>query len=383
MDIKLKISELAEELHSLPEEMYVVIGVTKSDFMNALNDKEAKTNDKIEAFFKDREYAFSIYDPQQTELIKEFERTILKSGSQANASKLVGLSAGTMSGLRRGKYKGSKSEAFEKLKGYYGAKKQKKQIDVFVPVDYAPTTISQMIYERLRNTHILGGCAVITGDAGIGKTKTIQKYSKDNRAETIVITASVYYHTAKDVLYLLAEELGINDTNMQRIKKGIFSRLHDGMIIIVDEAQELTYQATDALRSIPDYFEGKGETMGLVFVGNPCFYNKFNGRYTSDRVQVSSRFISEPTYTADQIQFEDTKLLYPQLEQKNMTAELIFLHSIATTPSLGQRKALHIFKKAYNQGKYDLNSLVKEAKEAKAKFNNLNEIINKVKELAG
>ena len=80
-----------------------------------------------------------------------------------------------------------------------------------------------MIYERLRNTHILGGCAVITGDAGIGKTKTIQKYSKDNRAETIVITASVYYHTAKDVLYLLAEELGINDTNMQRIKKGIFS----------------------------------------------------------------------------------------------------------------------------------------------------------------
>ena len=240
-----------------------------------------------------------------------------------------------------------------------------------------------MIYERLRNTHILGGCAVITGDAGIGKTKTIQKYSKDNRAETIVITASVYYHTAKDVLYLLAEELGINDTNMQRIKKGIFSRLHDGMIIIVDEAQELTYQATDALRSIPDYFEGKGETMGLVFVGNPFFYNKFNVIYTSDRVQVSSRFISEPTYTADQIQFEDTKLLYPQLEQKNMTAELIFLHSIATTPSLGQRKALHIFKKAYNQGKYDLNSLVKEAKEAKAKFNNLNEIINKVKELAG
>ena len=66
-----------------------------------------------------------------------------------------------------------------------------------------------------------------------------------------------------------------------------------------------------------------------------------------------------------------------------MTAELIFLHSIATTPSLGQRKALHIFTKAYNQGKYDLNSLVKEAKEAKAKFNNLNEIINKVKELAG
>ena len=153
-------------------------------------------------------------------------------------------------------------------------------------------------------------------------------------------------------------------------------------MIIGDEAQELTYQAVNALRSIPDYFEAKGETIGLAFVGNPCFYNKFNGKYTSDRVQVSSRFVTEPTYTADQIQFSDTKMLYPQLAQQNMLKEIMFLHCIATTPDLGQRKALYIFKNAYNFGAYDLDSLIKEAKEAKVHFKNLNEILNRIKEVA-
>lgn len=120
---------------------------------------------------------------------------------------------------------------------------------MFVPVDYAPTTISQMIYQRLRNVHILGGCAVITGDAGIGKTKTIHKYCKDNHNKTIVITASVLNHNVTDILYMLAEELGISDTNKRRIKMALFSKLHDGMMIIVDEAQELTYQAVNAFES--------------------------------------------------------------------------------------------------------------------------------------
>jgi hypothetical protein len=99
-----------------------------------------------------------------------------------------------------------------------------------------------------------------------------------------------------------------------------------------------------------------------------------------DRVQVSSRFVTELTYTASQIQFEDTKMLYPQLEQQNMMREIMFLHCIAITPNLGQRKALFIFKNAYNLGKYDLDALIQEAKKSEVHFNNLNELISKVKE---
>ncbi len=382
MDLKERAKALAEELEIDFDKVHLVIGVTFDVLEGAFNGHK-KSIDTVTKFFTDRQAAFDVYSDEQIEIIRSFERFIPENGSAGKAAEKIGMNAAIIFGLRKNNYRGNSDKKFSELASYFKIKDAKKELpDVFVPVDYAPTTISQMIYQRLRNIHILGGCAVITGDAGIGKTKTIQKYHRDNRNKTIVITASVLNHNVTDVLYMLADELGISDTNKQRIKTLLFSKLHDGMMIIVDEAQELTYQAANALRAIPDYFEAKGETVGLAFVGNPCFYNKFNGKYTNDRVQVSSRFVTEPTYTADQIQFEDTKMLYPQLTQQNMIRELMFLHCIATTPNLGQRKALHIFKSAYNFGKYDLESLVKEAKEAKARFDNLNEILNRIKEVA-
>lgn len=382
MELKEKATALAKELGLEFSKIHLVIGVSASTLEGAFNGhKESAV--RVSKFFADRESAFNQYTMEQVEIIRNFEKNIPENGSASNLAKKIGIGPAVISGLRKGTYSGVNEKYFAELAAYFKIKQEKNELpDVFTPVDYAPTTISQMIYQRLRNVHVLGGCAVITGDAGIGKTKTIQKYAKDNRNKTIVITASVLNHTVTDVLYLLAEELGISDTNKRRIKTALFSKIRDGMIIIIDEAQELTYQAANALRAIPDYFETKGETVGLAFVGNPCFYNKFNGKYTSDRVQVSSRFVTESTYTAEQIQFEDTKMLYPQLAQQNMQRELMFLHSIATTPNLGQRKALFIFKEAYNYGKYDLDALVKRAKSAKMHFNNLNEILNKIKEVA-
>lgn len=382
MDLKERAETLAKELEVDFDKIHLVIGVTVDTLEGAFNGHK-KSVDAVTNFFAARQAAFEVYSDEQIEIIKSFERSIPEAGSAKKAAEKIGIGSSIISGLRKNSYQGNSDKQFSNLAAYFSIKEAKSELpDVFVPVDYAPTTISQMIYQRLRNIHILGGCAVITGDAGIGKTKTIQKYYKDNHNKTIVITANVFNHNATDVLYMLAEELRISDTDKRRIKTALFSKLHDGMMIIVDEAQELTYQAANALRAIPDYFEAKGETVGLAFVGNPCFYNKFNGKYTSDRVQVSSRFVTEPTYTADQIQFEDTKMLYPQLTQQNMLKEIMFLHCIATTPNLGQRKALHIFKSAYNFGKYDLDALIKEAKEAKVRFDNLNEILNRIKEVA-
>jgi len=152
-------------------------------------------------------------------------------------------------------------------------------------------------------------------------------------------------------------------------------------MIIVDEAQELNYQAVNALRAIPDRFEKSGKIIGLAFVGNPCFYDMFKGKYASDRVQVSSRFVTEHTFPASKITFDDTKMLYPQLTQQNMMKELMFLHTIATTPSLGQRKALFLFANAYNRGKYDLEALVRESKESNLHFENLNEVLKKIEKI--
>jgi len=381
MNLQEKIQALAAEHNVSVEKIYPVIGMTEAAFKSALSGDE-KNAAKAESFFADREEAFQKYNPEQCSVLRRIEASIIQNSNSQKLCHETGISVSVLSSLRRGKYTGNLEKQFGILREYFQMGDEKQNLpEIFIPVDYAPTSISQMIYARFRTVHLLGGCAVITGDAGIGKTKAIEKYAHDNSSNTIVITADVFNHTASDMLFLLGEQMGISETNKNSMKRAVFSRLHGNMMIIVDEAQELNYQAVNALRAIPDRFEKSGKLIGLAFVGNPCFYDMFKGRYASDRVQVSSRFVTEHTFPASKITFDDTKMLYPQLTQQNMMKELMFLHTIATTPSLGQRKALFLFANAYNRGKYDLEALVRESKESNLHFENLNEVLKKIEKI--
>ncbi len=379
MNLQEKIQALANEHGVSVEKVYPVVGMTESAVSSALNGDE-KNAAKAENFFADREEAFRKYHPEQCDVIRRIEKHIIQNGSSQKLCHETGISISILSSVRRGKYTGNLEKQFDTLKNYFQMSDEKQSLpEIFTPVEYAPTSISQMIYASFRTVHLLGGCTVVTGDAGIGKTKAIEKYARDNPSSTIVITADVFNHTASDMLFLLGEQLCISETNRNSMKRAVFSRLHGNMMIIVDEAQELNYQAANALRAIPDRFEKEGKIIGLAFVGNPCFYDMFSGKYASDRVQVSSRFVTEHNFSAKKITFDDTKMLYPQLVQQNMMKELLFLHSIATMPSLGQRKAVFLFMNAYNRGRYDLNALVQQAKDSNLHFDNLNEIIAKIK----
>lgn len=155
MDLRQKISKLAEELGNTENKMHYVIGITESNCKKALDGSDQQWVDKAEAFFSDREYAMSIYTESEFDLIRSFEKLVIDAKSQGKAAARVGLNAAVVSNLRRGKYAGSKSEAFEKLQNYFEVKIEKEKMpDVFVPIEYAPTTISQLIYERLRNVHV-------------------------------------------------------------------------------------------------------------------------------------------------------------------------------------------------------------------------------------
>jgi len=178
MDLKEKAEALAEELGIDFEKIHLVIGV-KPKILEAAFNGEEKSVDDVTKFFTDRQAAFDVYSEEQIEIIRSFERSIPQSGSAGKAAEKIGMNAAIISGLSKNNYQGNSDKKFSELASYFKIKEAKNELpDIFVPVDYAPTTISQMIYQRLRNVHILGGCAVITGDAGIGKTKTIQKSGK-------------------------------------------------------------------------------------------------------------------------------------------------------------------------------------------------------------
>ena len=380
--LKIKIEKLAEELGGSPENMGVVISGLNNDYIqNALNGSDEKTAVKIEEFFTSREYAFSIYTEEQQNIIRNFEKRILDMGGAGKALENSGISASAMSSLRRGTYKGVTENVFSKISSFLELKDENSK--VYKHNGYVPTSISESIYENIRTAHISGVCVMVTGDAGIGKTEAAKHYQETHPESSVIITAGEPRTNKTAMFGILAEELGID---LSETKRGMYfqkirSELHDGMVIIVDEAQNFTFDAIDTLRGFSDYFKNKNlGTVGIVCMGNDTFRQQFFGKSGIGKEQVWNRFVERPKYQVRDIRYSDIELLFPELARKGMKQELKFLYGIALSPKEDIRSAVHLYTKIYNvhNGNCTIEMLVKQAKRMQVDITNINAIMNRL-----
>lgn len=366
--LKIKIEGLAEELGSSPEKMGMVINSNKfsSDVLRkALSGENEADAVEIENFFTAREYAFSIYTEEQCDIIRQFERRILNMGSAGKALENSGISAGTMSNLRKGTYKGVAEKMFSKISSFLELKDENSK--VYKHSGYVPTSISESIYENIRTAHISGVCVMVTDDAGIGKTEVAKQYHATHPDNSVIITASEPKTTKTEMFEMLAEKLGIDlsETSRGMYFRKIRSELHDGTVIIVDEAQNFRFDAIDTLRGFADYFRNENlGTVGIVCMGNDTFRQQFFGKSGIGKEQVWNRFVERPRYETKNIRFSDIELLFPELTKKGMKDELKFLYGVALSPKEDIRSAVHLYTKIYNthKGKCTTEMLKKQAR---------------------
>lgn len=295
---------------------------------------------------------------KQEKLIKQFENLAAKIGSEKKAGARIGVSSSVFSQLRSETYNGDKEKQFEKIRAYFETKAS--AADTYTEVEYAPTTISEVVYKTLENVKIKGGFAFVTGDAGIGKTKALRKFTADNALNSVMITINPCTKSTKAVLKLLAIELGLPlSQSRDDLWMTIASKLHDGMVIAVDEAQLLTYGSIETLRAFADFFSERGQTLGVALVGNNGIREKIEGRSREQYRQVNNRAWQRQQLRTLDVQYEDIGKLIPILEGKER--ELTFLHKIAQTAE-GVRGAVRLFGNAYDMGAHDFEGLVKMAK---------------------
>lgn len=295
---------------------------------------------------------------KQANAIRQFEELAARLGSEKKAGAQIGVSSSIISQLRKGSYKGDIEKQFDKLYTYFDTKS--KAADKYLEVEYAPTTISEVVYQTLENVKIKGGFAFVTGDAGIGKTKALRKFAADNESNSVMITINPCTKSTKAVLKLLALEMGVTiSQSRDDLWMSIAAKLHDGMVIAVDEAQLLTYGSIETLRSFADFFGERGQTLGVALVGNDGIREKIEGRSREQYRQVNNRAWQRQQLRTLDVQRGDIEMLIPVL--KGNEQELEFLHKIAQTAE-GVRGAVRLFGNAYDSGKYDLNGLVKMAK---------------------
>ncbi|MCM1530519.1 MAG: ATP-binding protein [Alistipes sp.] len=137
-------------------------------------------------------------------------------------------------------------------------------------------------------------------------------------------------------------------------------KLSDGIVLIFDEAQHLTLKDIEVLRSFSDYFNDKGQTLGICFIGNLETVARI-GSKKAEFAQIANRTKQRKIYLKSEIQRDDIKKLFPILESENKEKEIDFLFQIAQTQQ-ALRGTVNLFSNAYDNKNYSYNGLVAMAK---------------------
>lgn len=301
------------------------------------------------------------YTEEQQWALEQFDALELKLGSQNKACQMVGIAAAIMSPLRKGAYQGNADVQFDKLISYFRTKEEAMALPAHNSgkCGYVPTSISQQIYDIIRNCQLRGGMALACGDSGIGKTMGARKFADDHFTDAVYLTLNPCLTSLKSTLKQLCQRLNVTEKTIDEMWFGLTSKLRDGMVIIIDEAQHVPIKTIETLRALPDYFESLGQTLGVVFIGNTHTINKFGGKKEADFEQIANRTWPKKRYTTSHIRKSDIKMLFP--ERNDM--EIDFLFEFSQEPKYGIRGAVKIFNRAVDNGNATYDGIVAAAKE--------------------
>ena len=252
--------------------------------------------------------------------------------SQNQISKEMGLSNSVISQFLNGTYSGDNNTVANSIEQYLKIARER-----------LATLETDIFYEDLRNTkQVIFACryahkrneiALVRGDAGAGKTTALEYYTKSNTG-VIFVTADACTTSPTAVLNLIAEELGQKPQNTRaKIMKILISNLKDtNRLIIIDEADHLSFEALQAIRNLNDRAK-----VGVVLSGNNKLYTQMvtgprGGEYDQIRTRIIMRVKVSNDYTAEEI-----NAIFPALDDDCIN----YLLKLARKESLRAAKKIH------------------------------------------
>lgn len=269
-------------------------------------------------------------EKQAIEFVKEY---IKKTGkTQAAVAQELGISSGALSSFISGSYK-TPHTIVPKVKNLMEIN-EKKKITLTDP-PYVETSVSKMVKNAIKYSHIRGKISVVYGDAGIGKTQAFRSYLRENGL-AIGITISPTYASITGVNELLADQLGVRERVARKITNEIIGRLRgSGRVLIIDEAQHLTVRALNHIRCLADEAE-----IGVCLIGNEEVYSKLKGSGKADFAQLFSRIGMREPVSIHNITREDVKKVFQDADLAEDSLNI--LYQICQT-NYGLRGAVNVF----------------------------------------
>ncbi|MCB5204220.1 AAA family ATPase [Neorhizobium sp. T786] len=211
---------------------------------------------------------------------------------KADIARRTGMPEGSFSQWASGKYPGVLANLNSQVDNWLLALEESSSLAASVPVSpgFQPTLVGVEIMQTLAWAQVTSGFVAIKLDAGIGKTTACRHYC-NTRPHAFMATVSPHTKTVHGMLVELAAELEVQENNPARLVRAIgrkLSRIGDGTLLIIDEAQNLTGDAINQLRHFVDIYK-----CGIALVGNEDTATDFltdRSRSVSSKAQVMSRF---------------------------------------------------------------------------------------------
>ena len=203
--------------------------------------------------------------------------------SQRQVAREIGISSAQINQFLADKYEGDSDSTSDKILQYLAVAEKRLNTDktvVFYPELHNTREALFTCSAAPRNTEI----ALLSGDAGAGKTEALTYY-RDNNPGVILVTANACIQSATAILQLICAELGKHAPYRRNAIMNLLVAQLSGTnrLIIVDEADHLSLQAIQALRSLNDQAH-----VGVVLSGNNKIYLQSIARAPDDRATLET-----------------------------------------------------------------------------------------------
>ncbi len=248
--------------------------------------------------------------------------------SQSRVAGMMGRSEAAISQYVHKKYKGD-IEKFEKDLKSFLRRERDLQISLEDP-GFVETSVAKEAWAVFQHCDRSQDQGIFITPSGMGNTTVANEYKRQNRS-TILITADITTRSVGSILYLISKKLGAVScrSNAVLLSKIVDTLKDSRRLLIIDEAQFLSWEAFEAIRKIHDCCG-----IGVVFVAMPRLYSQMRGgnkAYLFD--QIFSRI--GPRCHIKYVKKSDVKLI----------ADKIY-------PGLNNRCLEYLFKKATQPGKF-------------------------------
>jgi DNA transposition AAA+ family ATPase len=202
--------------------------------------------------------------------------------SQADVARAMGLASSAVSQWLKGKYAGNSDAIDRKVARLLGLEKNRAETGVAEMGRFVQTSVAEKVFMVCEYCVRHKSMGVVQGAAGMGKTMALLEYA--NRApDALYLRCHPGFRRATPLLTALAEKLKLIPPARERITMvgQSWTRLLDSIlarltgascILIIDEAQYLSVETLEILRTVVDVAE-----IGLVLAGNDEVYRRVEG----------------------------------------------------------------------------------------------------------